>query len=54
MSSANRKSLEDDESGRTERLLIKIINRSGPRIDPRGTLENTGSDVENDSLTRTC
>ena len=34
MSSANRKSLEDDESGRRERLLIKIRKRSGPRIDP--------------------
>ena len=54
MSSANRKSLEDDESGRRERLLIKIRKRSGPRIDPCGTPEVTGSDVENDSLTRTC
>ena len=35
MSSANRKSLlEDDESGRKERSLIKIRKRSGPRIDP--------------------
>ena len=34
MSSANRKSLEDDESRRTEKSLIKIRKRSGPRIDP--------------------
>ena len=49
MSSANRKGLEDNESGRTERSLIKIKKKS----EPCGTPGVTGSEVEIDSLIRT-
>ena len=37
ISSANKKSFTEEGKWRSERSLMKIRNKSGPRIDPWGT-----------------
>ena len=53
ISSANKKSFTEEGKWRSERSLMKIRNKSGPRIDPWGTPDVTGEGRDRDSFIRT-